>query len=268
MKSRPHYTTRDLTQALTRLGLASGEIAYVTGNLGSLGFHDSFHKQRTLEAHLEALQDVLGSTGTAVVPTHSFSLCNTDRVFDACSTPSERGAWTEHLRSQPGSVRQFHPFASVTALGAKSEELCGRSTRHAYGPGTPFDRMIQRNAWFVSIGLPPQHTCSIVHHVEMLMGVPYRYTKEYLQPVMRDGGVKTEPFYQFVTYRESDLVRDRNEKIFQHPLLQQSLRNTKVGLNDLWAYRMQDFQTAAMDCMTEDIYAWLKRPPECRPFQK
>lgn len=268
MRSRPHYTTGDLTKGLAELGLASGEIAYVTGNLGSLGFHDSFDKRRTLEAHLGAFQDVLGPAGTVAAPTHSFSLCNTNRVFDAGLTPSERGAWTEHLRNQPGSVRQFHPFASVTSLGAKSGELCGRCTRHAYGPGTPFDRMIQSNAWFVSIGLPPQLTCSIVHHVEMLMGVPYRYTKEYLQPVMREGSVQTEPFYQFVTYRESDLLRDRNEKIFQHPLLLGALRTTKVGLNDLWAYRMQDFQTAAMDCMTEDIYAWLKRPPECRPFQK
>lgn len=267
MKSKAHYTTEDLRLAYEELGIRGGDTVYFTGNAGNFGFHESFDKIRTLEAHLASLQSAVGETGTLAVPTHSFSLCNTDRPFDQATTPSERGPLTEHLRRQNGSVRQFHAFASVTALGKDAPSLCGNCTRHAYGPGTPFDRMIQRNAWFLSLALPPQHTCSIVHHVEMLMGVPYRYTKEYLQPTKQGGEVRTEAFYQFVTYREADLVRDRNEKIFQHPLLQQTLRSTQVGLGTIWAYHMQDFYQAATECLSSDIYAWLKQPPTVRPYQ-
>lgn len=268
MKTNAHYTTRDLEETYHQLGLKAGDTVYVTGNLGNFGFHESLSKTGTLAGHAGALQKAVSENGTLATPTHTFSLCNTDCAYDPQYTRSERGPLTEYLRTQPGSVRQFHPFASVTAVGAQAQYLCASSTRHAYGPRTPFEKMIQENAWFVSLGLQPQHTCSIVHHVEMLMGVPYRYTKEFLHPVVRDGQVKTEPFYQFVTYRQADLVRDRNEKIFQHPLLQQRLRSQKVGLGQVWAYRMQDFYTAAADCLEEDIYNWLKQPPTVRPYQE
>lgn len=268
MKSRPHYSTADLQLAYRKIGIREGDIVYFTGNVGNFGFHESFGKPQTLAAHYAALNSAVGETGTLVVPTHSFSLCNTDRIFDAAATPSERGPLTEYARLQEGSVRQFHPFASVTALGPDAENLCENCTRHAYGPGTPFDRMIQKNAWFLSLALPPQHTCSIVHHVEMLMGVPYRYTKEYLHPTKRGREVNSEPFYQFVTYREAHLERDRNEKIFQHPQLKETLLQVQVGLGAIWAYRMQDFYQAATDCLSLDIYAWLKQPPAVRPYQK
>lgn len=270
MKSKAHYSTEDLLTAYRVLGLQEGDTVYFTGNAGNFGFHESFSKTATLDAHLDALRETLGNNGTLAVPTHTFSYCNTDRVFDPLAAASERGPLTEHLRRQQGSVRQLHPFASVTAWGAAAAELCSNCTRHAYGPRTPFDRMIQRNAWFLSLGLPPQHTCSIVHHMEMLMGVPYRYTKEYLQPVLREGETASqmETFYQFVTYLDTDLERDRNEKIFQHPQLRDTVKKTRVGLADVWAYRMQDFEGAALECLTEDIYAWLKRPPEKRPYRK
>lgn len=270
MRSKAHYTTADLLTAYQSLGLQSGDTVYFTGNAGNFGFHESFSKTDTLAAHLGALQETLGSQGTLAAPTHTFSYCNTERIFDPQAAASERGPLTEYLRRQPGSVRQFHPFASVTALGAAAAELCGTCTRHAYGPRTPFDRMIRRNAWFLSLGLLPQHTCSIVHHMEMLMGVPYRYTKEYLQPVARQGqepGLK-EAFYQFVTYLDADLERDRNEKIFQHPQLRDTVKKVRVGLTDVWAYRMQDFEAAATECLAQDIYAWLRRPPENRPYQR
>lgn len=267
-KPRTHYATGDLVDTYHWLGLKEGDTVYVTGNLGDFGFHESRTKTGTLGAHLQALREVIGENGTLVSPTHSFSLCNTDRVFDPLTTPSERGPLTEYLRTQSGSVRQFHPFASVTAWGAQAERICGGCTRHAYGPQTPFDRMIQRDAWFLSLGMPPQHTCSIVHHVEMLMGVPYRYTKEFMHPVQRDGVCTEEPFYQFVTYREADLVRDRNEKIFQHPRLQDNLRHRRVGLGQVWAYRMQAFHEAATDLLTRDIYTWLKQPPGSRPYRQ
>lgn len=262
------YTTQALHDAYARLGLGSGDAVYITGNFGQLGFHESRTKAGTLDAHLGVLRQLVGADGTLAVPTHTFSLCNTDRPFDPQASPSERGPFTEHVRRQPGSVRQFHPFASVTALGAAADAICGRCTRHAYGPNTPFARLIEADAWFVSIALPPQRTCSIVHHVEMAMGVPYRYTKEFLHPVQRPEGVRTEPFYLLVTHRAADLERDRNEKIFRHPQLGGTVRETALGMNRIWAYRMRDFEQAAVDCLTDDIYAWLKRPPAVRPYQK
>jgi aminoglycoside 3-N-acetyltransferase len=261
------YTTASLVAAYEALGLRRGDTAYVSGNLGALGFHQSRSKTAVLASHLEALQTVLGSGGTVVVPTHSHSLCNTSTVFDAATTPSERGAFTEWVRTQPGAVRQFHPFASLTALEPAAAHICGGCTRHGYGPNTPYDRLIPMGAWAVSIGMAPRLTCNVIHHMEQLMAVPYRYTKEFLHPVRRDGEVRVEPFYLYVTYLESDLVRDKNRKLFADPELADACKEARVGMGVVSAYPLRALASAATRLMTADIYHWLERPPETRPFQ-
>lgn len=267
MKLAPHYTSQDIREALQRLGVGQGDTVYVTGNLGNLGYHESMSKIGTLQAHLQALQDTIGPDGNLVVPTHSFKLCNTTTPFDLDSTPGERGPLAEYVRMRPGAVRQFHPFASLTALGAHARDLCYDTTRHAYGPNSPYDRMLAADAWFISIAMLPRTTCSLIHHMEMQMGVPYRYTKEFLHPVVRSGQIVTEPFYLFVTYQGADLVRDQNIKLFQHPSLEEHVIQVPLGMNSLWAYRMRVFESAARDCMSKDIYSWLRQPPERRPYR-
>jgi aminoglycoside 3-N-acetyltransferase len=262
------YSTADLVRAYGEMGLGVKDVVYVTGNLGAFGFHEARQKAATLRAHLEALQEVIGAAGTVVVPTHSFDLCNTETVFDVLETPSQRGPLTEWVRRQQGAVRQFHPFASLTALGAEAEAICGHCTRHAYGPNTPYDRLLERNAWGVSLGLPPERTCSVIHHLEQVMAVPYRYVKEFLHPVRRGDEVRVEPFYLYVTYRDADLVRDRNVKLFAHPLLAAAVRRARVGMGEMAAYRMSVLRDAAVELMSADIYHWLRVAPERRPYQR
>jgi aminoglycoside 3-N-acetyltransferase len=267
MSFKAHYANADVAAAFAALGMTRGDVVYLSGNLGNLGFHASGNKTATLEGFVDALFEVIGEEGTVVVPTHSFSLCNTDRVFDPQATPSETGPLTEFVRTRPGAVRQFHPFASVTALGARAEEICAPGARQAYGPNTPFARLLEADAWGVSVGLPPNRTCSIVHHVEQMMAVPYRYTKEFLQPVRRPEGVVTEPFYLLVTRRDVDLVRDQNEKLFAHPRLAAGVGRAPLGMGGVAAYRLRTLVDAAVDLMSHDLYAWLRQPPVQRPFQ-
>ncbi|MDU9048389.1 MAG: AAC(3) family N-acetyltransferase [Candidatus Electrothrix sp. Rat3] len=82
-------------------------------------------------AHLSAIQELLGETGTLIVPTHSWSLCNTSKVFDIKRTPSETGPFTEYIRKQKSSVRQLHPFSSSTALGKEAMAICANTSKHA-----------------------------------------------------------------------------------------------------------------------------------------
>ena len=57
----------------------------------------------------------------------------------------------------------------------------------------------------------------VIHHIEQLMGVPYRYTKEFNHPVLRNGIIQYEPFYLFVRYLDSEVEIDLDIK-FSHTL--------------------------------------------------
>lgn len=264
------YCFDDLTRAYAQVGVGRGRVVLLAPDLRWLGRFEKPDKETVLEAHFQALANLIDlEQGTLVVSTPSASLCNTDKPFDPRTTPSELGVLTEYLRKKPGAVRSFHPFTSYTALGAQAEQICGRVARHAFGPETPVARMCERDTLCVSVGLHPRFTCSEVHHAEMLMGVPYRYTKEFIHPVVRENQVANEPFYMYVWYRQCQIRRNKNVRIFEHFAAKgHQVSEAGLGRGQVFSYHMAQLVDSTKELLRDDIYAWLQEPPTQRPYRQ
>jgi len=268
------YTFVQLKEAYKKLGVKRGKIILVSGNLSLLMKYEIPGKNAVLEAHYQALIELLGKGGTLVVPTGNAStnskiqICGTDNTFSLKDTPSGMGVFSEYVRKKPGARRSFHPFISYTAIGKHAAEICDDVSRHAFGPETPMERMINLNTLGISPGLHPRITASIIHHIEMVMGVPYRYTKEFIHPVQRGGKVVKEPFYMNVWYRECDLQRDEKKKIFKKFLSEYTIKSEKVGRGKIYSYSLVDFYKFNIKLFKKDIYIWLKEIPKVKPYRK
>lgn len=261
------YTDGDIAAALDRVGLAAGDHVYVISALWQLGAYEG-GAAAVAEAYLKALRQRVGPAGTIVVSTASVNLCNTETVFDPAVTPSFNvGALSEHLRLQPDARRSFHPFNSYAAVGALAEELGRGCSRHAFGPCTPEARLIEAGAKLLTVGVPP-NICSTVHHVEQVMAVPYRYTKEFIHPVMRDGAARREPFYLHVRYREVDVERSHNKHLFGRLAGRLEIQESSLGRGRIYSYSMADFYCRACEEFAENIYVWCEQAPTIRPYQK
>lgn len=255
------YDKKSLVYAYQSAGLSRGRVVYLTGNLGALGRYQKMRKEDLLRDHLDVIMDLIGNEGTLVVPTHTWSLCNTELSFDVLRTPSETGVFTEFVRCLDGSVRQFHPFSSSTAFGADSGRICTKNSRHVYGPNSPFDRMIDAEALHVSVGMPINKTVSAVHHAELLMGVPYRYTKEFVHPCVLDGELIWEEFYLYVLRRDVDINRDSNRKILDAYRRENRLLFSELGRSSIQSLDLKKFFDSVVNLLTKDIYAWLQSAP-------
>ncbi|CCQ75518.1 AAC(3) family N-acetyltransferase [Magnetospira sp. QH-2] len=263
------YTYDELVDAYRLLGVEEGRLVYVTSDLGRLPGFETPGKKAVLQAHLGALQSLLGETGTLVVPTASLNLCNTQVLFDPDLTPSHNvGVFSEYVRRLPDARRSFHPFVSYTALGPQAAEIVNDVARHAFGPESPEGRMVERDALSVSIGLYPRFTCSTMHHVEHLMAVPYRYTKEYMHPVKRDGRQVIEPFYQYVWYWETDIERSYGKVVFEDFLVDNEIKDVSIGKGQIFSYSMSQFVASAIQSFKRDLYIWSVNPPTIRPWRK
>ena len=241
----------------------------VKTDLRLLGIYESFHKYEILSAHFNALSYLIDlGVGTLIVSTASDSLCNTKIHFDPVNTPSERGILMEFIRKQKGTVRSYHPFMSYTAIGAKAVFICTNNSRHSFGLETPKDRMLKLDAMYLSVGLEPRMTCTYVHHVEMLTGVPYRYTKEFEHPVIQTGEqVKKEFFYMFILYKNIDIERNINKNLFRYyHKAGYPMKETSLGTGKVYGYKCVDFVQSTTHYLRENIYGWLSRPPTQRPF--
>ena len=238
----PDYTTDDLEQAYARLLAHQPRVVIVPAICAACSVLPSPAREVS-RPHLHALETELQKWGgTIVVSTATLSFCNTEKVFDPASAPSEMGVLSEFVRQQPDTHRSLHPFVSYAARGPLAERICAGVARHAFGPGTPEDRMIELDTCCLSIGAHPRLTCSTIHHVERMSGVPYRYVKEFLHPVRLGETVSREPFYLYVWYRDLAVKRDRNRKLFAALAGKGfEMASATVGRGHIYAYPMRTF---------------------------
>ncbi len=263
------YNYRDIKNTYKEIGISKGMTVSLKTDLRFLGPYDSNSQNDLLEAHFNAISDLIDlSVGTIVVSTATFSLCNTDNVFDILNTPSEMGSLTEYVRTRPGSVRSLHPFASYAAIGKNANYICENTGRHSIGPNSPKARLLELDAQYLSIGLPPSRVTMVIHHIEKLMGVPYRYVKEFIHPVLRNGVVIYEPFYLYVRYLECDAEMDLDNKVYPYFYSEGfNTKEKKLGRGRVYSYSMNDFYLSTVKLMTEDIYACLENEPIIKPYQ-
>lgn len=264
------YKYDDIVQSLKDVGLKEGSIVSLKTDLATLGFFESKKKIEILESFYNAFDEVIDlDKGTIVVSTASMSLINTTSPFCLETTKSETGVLTEYIRQKKGAIRSEHPFESSCAIGKDASFFCNNNSLHGYGPRSPDDRLIEKNATVVSIGIEPRKSCSHVHHVEMVMGVPYRYNKEYLHPIKRGGKVNKEKFYRSVWYQDIGIKRDYCNKIFKgfYDNGYQTIES-KLGRGSVYSYSIKDFFDSTSELMSKDMYIWLNEIPEKSPWRK
>lgn len=260
------YTRSDIVDALRAVGLKTGDTVYVISGFWLMGGYDG-GTDSMAEGYYLALREVLGEDGTIVVPTATLNLCNTDEPFDPDRTPTHnRGVFPEYVRRLPGSRRSFHPFGSYAAVGRHAALITENVSRHVYGPESPEARIIELDGRVLNIGRPP-NICSTVHHVEQLMAVPYRYTKEFIHPVVRAGTIVREPFYMYVQYLNIGVARSYNQKLFERLRGRLEIAEAPLGRGKLYSYNMAGFVREATKLFAEDMYIWCREPPAIRPYQ-
>lgn len=267
------YGEDDIAHALEGIVKDSYDVIFISGNLGNLGPHKFKSKDVLMETLLKYILHFSGKETTLITSTFTLHLANTDVPFDPDKTPSMHGVIANYFLSQKNRVRSFHPFTSFTAIGPQAKHICTNNTRFSYGIDSPYDRMLKfEKVLTISVGLPPNLTCSIIHHVEFVMHVPYRFIKEFYHPVIRNGKLCHENFYMHVIYRsiydEIDKRRDKNRKFFNHFKENGGqILEAELGQGKLYAYDTRLFFESAIDLLKKDIYSWLSEEPANRPYR-
>ena len=112
-------------------------------------------------------------------------------VFDVATAEAvrEHGRIPERLRTWPGAERSDHPEASVVAVGPRAAWLTAtHPADDAYGPGTPFARLVEAEGQVLLLGAPLE-TITLLHHAEALARVAEKRRVTYSVLVKEDGQI-------------------------------------------------------------------------------
>lgn len=183
-------TTNSFVRALQAAGLRAGDTVWVQVSLHGVANEDTAARIEASKHLLSAFMDILGSSGTLLVPAFTLSF---DRgvEFDPHCSPAACGPWTgmvefvELVRRQPGAIRSADPLFSVVSLGHAARDLCSGLPNTSFGRGSVCDRLYGCGAKLCLIGVDLQDSL-VVPFVEEAAAVPWRYKKLFTGR-MREG---------------------------------------------------------------------------------
>ena len=176
--SASRAVTRDvLVQALRSTGIREGDLLVVHSSLSALGVVEG-----GAETIIDALLEVLGATGTLLMPTFVRSYLCFERgparsrrlVPFHEDAPIWTGAIPDSFRKRPGVIRSAHVSHSVAGIGPLAEKcLSGQGATDApAGPTSPWARLPELDGKIVFLGAPLS-TCTFLHYLEDVAGVDY-----------------------------------------------------------------------------------------------
>lgn len=168
MIRRP-ISRRDVARGLEAAGVEPGMVLLVHSSLRQVGWMIGGSP-----AALNAFRDVLGPSGTLVMPTFSFSLTAWGLpAFDPGRTPSRTGLLTDTFWREEGVLRSCHPTHSFAAQGPLAADLlAGPVDYEPLGTGGPIDRIRQAGGRILLLGVGHNRN-STVHLAEDLAALPY-----------------------------------------------------------------------------------------------
>lgn len=172
---------KDLRDGLINLGINKGDTVLVHSSFKALG-----QMEKGAMGVYDALFDAVGSKGTIVFPTLTFSPVYQTKVFDVTKTPSCVGYLSDTFRKLKGAKRSMHPTHSCTAIGDESKYLIENHEKDEtpIGANSPFTKLpiIGGKILMLGVGLAPMTS---MHGVEETVEQVF-ITKEKTEYTMID----------------------------------------------------------------------------------
>jgi len=188
---------------------------------------------------LKCIVESLAGDTTILMPAFTFGFSES-RYWSAKNTKSEMGALTEFFRKQNGTIRTVHPFHSVVAYGAHAKEFLTCNSLSSFGRGSPFEKLLELDAYNLSLGTEFIGGATFVHHTEEVCQVPYRYYKEFPGKVYDMNEKKVNEVFKMYVRKITETFEYENnwDKVFndlckEGCFLIDSLNGAKIMLSSI-----------------------------------
>lgn len=146
-----------------------------------------------------------GREGTILVPVFSWEFCRSN-YFDINKTLGEVGLlgnWI--LENDSDFIRTSHPIYSFMVYGVEAPKILSIDSHDGWGKDSVFDYLYNKHAKNILIDVSLEESFTFSHHVEKMIGVPFRYNKDF-EGIYIDIHGKTSKKIYSMYVRDLDII--------------------------------------------------------------
>ncbi|ARJ56246.1 AAC(3) family N-acetyltransferase [Campylobacter cuniculorum] len=247
------YTKDDFIGILRDLGIKKNDCICVHTEIFKLGI-PLVSKEEFLRILLEGFLEVLGTQGTLIMPTFTYSFCK-NQAYDKVHSKSTMGILTEYFRRQKGVLRTNDPIFSFALWGAKSKEFLSEN-QSCFGENCVYESLYKNNGKIVLFGT--EHLgYTFTHFIEEQARVSYRYFKEFRGILIDEHGQKFEKsILYFVRHldRNSTVSLEKQIKILKES---HNFKSLEFGGAHLVLIRAKEYFEVCLKALKKDENALL-----------
>ena len=193
------YTEADLKRALTELGVKKGDNIFMHSNIGFFGRMENANSADALcESYISSLKEAVGTEGTIVLPTFSYSFCHGE-IYNPATTKSDCGMLTTYSYEKSDFVRSLDPNFSIAAWGKNAKLYTENPMPQSFGRNSFWERWLNTGGKLVCMNFDCGST--FIHFAERFFSVPYRYNKAFNGVIEVDGN---PPFRNYAVHYVND----------------------------------------------------------------
>ncbi|MBI4345288.1 MAG: AAC(3) family N-acetyltransferase [Elusimicrobia bacterium] len=215
-------------------------------------------RETLVEACREELLEIAGAR-TIVLPAYTGGY--RDGFLDLDREPGTTGILNESIRRMPGTRRTASAFFSFVARGPEAEALARLRPAHAWGEGSLFEWLHERDARILLLGAR-YSSCSFLHRVEWLAKVPYRYPKEFSGELLVGG--RRERLIERLYVRSLDPLAENDWSPAGPAMEAAGLARAALGRGETGVIGARALVDALRPLAERDPFAFVKRPEALR----
>ena len=237
---------KKLVAEFKRIGLEEKDVVFIHSSFKSFGGVEGGP-----QTVIDALISTLGNEGTLIVPRFNFDFSTHNTPWDIRTTPSQTGIISEFVRKDPRSFSVFHPIYSFSIIGKHAKELVKHRYKGSYSKDSIFYKLRILGAKILQIDRVYKGT-TMFHHVEEMLGVDYRYIKNFTGIVTDENGKSYEDTFSIYV-----LNREQNFFTYVQPIgkiLEEKgvMKIDKIGDATIWYMKADDMYRVTADAIKKN----------------
>jgi len=252
------YSSLDIFKALRDSGIELGDTIFIHSSLSSFGkLVKGVTREEFTNSFLTAVKKSVGSDGTIIMPTFTYSFCK-KQVYNPAITPSAVGLFTEAFRKMPNVKRSIDPIFSVSSWG-KFSEYYTKVGNSCFGNESVYQKIFDNDVKIVFLG--ETFDITYIHFVEQAFGVPYRFIKSFKGEIIIDNKRRPYVFDYFVRYLNKNIEYDI-EKLSKDLDRIGIITTSYLGFSKIRSLKARKIFDKVIQALKKDIYYLLKQIPD------